>query len=45
MLEKATNLTNGMRVALCRAIEEHEGEAQNSEVLFSIEVDTPGDDR
>lgn len=44
VLEKATDLTNGMRVALCRALEDGEREVPNSEVLFSIEVDTTGDD-
>ena len=44
VLEKGTDITNGMRVALCRALEDGEREVPNSEVLFSIEVDTPGDD-
>ena len=43
VLEKARDLTNGMRVALCRALEDGESETPDSDVLFSIEVDT-GDD-
>ena len=45
VLEKAADLTNGMRVALRRALEDDVREVANSEVLFSIEVDTTGGDQ
>ena|SRR5215510_6004284 len=40
-LQKATDVTNGMRIALCRALEHGEREVPNDKVLFSIEVDIP----
>ena len=45
VMRKATDVTNGMRVALCEALENGERKKSNSEVLFSIEVDMLDDDR
>ncbi len=39
LIENATNITNGMRVALERAIDGGEIAAPNSDVLFSMEID------
>ena len=39
-LKRATDVTNGMRVALCRGLGGGERNDSYSEVLFSIEVDT-----
>ena len=44
-MRKMTDVTNGMRVALCEALEKGERERPDSEVLFSIEVDILDDDQ
>ncbi len=42
-LEQATDLTNGMRVALCRVLEKGEPERTDEKVLFSMQVKMPDD--
>lgn len=44
-LKKATDMINGMRVALSRAVTEVDDESSGSQALFSIEVDIPETDQ
>ena len=43
-LEKATSMTNGMRIALGRALGDNQSDSGSSQAVFSIKVDVPQDE-
>lgn len=43
-IEKATSITNGVRIALCEALGDKQIDFGSSQALFSIKIDVPEDD-